>query len=105
MTSCRNICRQLPPYNAKNPEGRNVMKKLGVIAGVLWMSLGVAQAQNWPEKPIRLIVPTGAGAATDIMARVLANDVSKMINGVIFVDNIAGNSGIPPHQTAARATP
>jgi tripartite-type tricarboxylate transporter receptor subunit TctC len=36
-----------------------------------------AIAQNWPSRPIKLIVPTGPGAATDIMARLIADDVSR----------------------------
>ena len=64
-----------------------------------------AQAQNWPDRPVKLIVPTGAGSATDVMARLLANEVSRAINGSIYVENVAGNSGLPAHQAAARATP
>ncbi len=79
--------------------------RAGVLVAALWMGLPLAHAQTWPQKPIKLIVPTGAGAATDIMARVLAADVSKLIGGAIFVDNIAGSSGIPAHQAAARAAP
>jgi tripartite-type tricarboxylate transporter receptor subunit TctC len=81
------------------------MIRAGIFVAALLMGLHPAHAQTWPEKPIKLIVPTGAGAATDLMARVLAADVSKQIGGTIFVENIAGSSGIPAHQAAARAAP
>ena len=71
---------------------------------VLLFSIG-AHADDWPNRPVRLIVPTGPGSATDIMARVMANEVSKTIGGTVFVDNVAGASGILAHQTAARAVP
>ena len=77
-----------------------------ILAAVFTATLfvtGAAQAQVWPEKPIKLIVPTGAGAATDIMARLLAASVGDAVGGSIFVENIPGASGIPAHQAAARA--
>ena len=64
-----------------------------------------ASAQEWPARQIRLIVPTGPGAATDVMARVMANEVSKVIGGTVYVENLPGASGLPAHQAAARATP
>ncbi len=62
-----------------------------------------APAQTWPVKPVRLIVPTGPGSSTDLMARVMANEVAKAIGGSVYVENIAGASGIPAHQATARA--
>src|SRR5262245_17614779 len=64
-----------------------------------------ADAQTWPSRPIKLIVPTGPGAATDVMARLLADGVSRGLGQTIVVENQAGASGIPAHQSAARAAP
>ncbi len=64
-----------------------------------------ATSQTWPAKPVRLIVPTGPGSATDLMARLMANEVEAAIGGSVYVENIPGASGIPAHQAAARATP
>jgi tripartite-type tricarboxylate transporter receptor subunit TctC len=79
---------------------------------VCWIALviaGAANAQtnapNWPSRPIRLIVPTGAGAATDIMARLLADGISRGLGQPVVVENMPGASGIVAHQAAARATP
>ncbi|HEY8578783.1 MAG TPA: tripartite tricarboxylate transporter substrate-binding protein [Beijerinckiaceae bacterium] len=79
---------------------------LRLLAIVLLVAASVAahaQSAPWPERPIKLIVPTGAGSATDIMARLLASDVSARIGGSVFVENVAGGSGVPAHQAAARA--
>ncbi len=62
-----------------------------------------ASAQTWPSRPIKLIVPTGPGAATDVMARLLADGVSKALGQPMVVENIPGASGILAHQTVARA--
>ena len=77
--------------------------RIAAIVTSFWIGLNATNAQTWPDKPIKLIVPTGAGAATDIMARVLAGEVSKLINGSIYVENIAGSSGIPAHLATAKA--
>src|SRR5262249_17144501 len=67
-----------------------------------------AQAQNaatWPTRPLRLIVPTGAGAATDIMARLLANGIGGGLGQSVVVENMPGASGLLAHQAVARAQP
>jgi tripartite-type tricarboxylate transporter receptor subunit TctC len=69
------------------------------------MGMSFARADNWPSRPIKLIVPTGAGASTDVMARLLADGVSRTIGQPMFVENIPGASGILGHEAAAHATP
>jgi tripartite-type tricarboxylate transporter receptor subunit TctC len=68
------------------------------------VTAGEVSADSWPSRPIKLIVPTGAGAATDVMARLLADAVSRTIGQAMFVENIPGASGILGHETAAHAT-
>ena len=62
-------------------------------------------AQTWPSRPFKLIVPTGPGAATDVMARMLADGVSRKLDQPMVVENMPGASGIVAHQTVARAAP
>jgi tripartite-type tricarboxylate transporter receptor subunit TctC len=59
----------------------------------------------WPVRPIRLIVPTGAGAATDIMARLLANGIGGGLGQSVVVENMPGASGLLAHQAVAHAQP
>ena len=52
------------------------------LLAVCCLSLALASAaaaQSWPNRPIRLIVPTGPGAATDIMARLLADGITRKV--------------------------
>jgi tripartite-type tricarboxylate transporter receptor subunit TctC len=74
-----------------------------VLCGLL-VSLD-AGAQTWPAKPVRIIVSTGPGLATDIMARLMADKLSKQVGQSFFVENIAGAAGIVGAQAAARAAP
>jgi tripartite-type tricarboxylate transporter receptor subunit TctC len=82
---------------------RDVVRAL-VGLGILALT-GVANAQTWPARPIKLIVPTGAGHAVDIMARVLATGVSANLGQTVFVENMPGASGFIGAQATARAEP
>ena len=103
----------LDKYCAKSEETTTpVLKRLFQVA--LWciaLSIGSAAnaqtwpTQTWPSRPIKLIVPTGPGAATDIMARLIAESVSRTLGRPMFVENMPGASGILAHETAARAAP
>ena len=53
-----------------------------VLACAIVALAGVARAETWPSRPIKLIVPTGPGAATDVMARLLADGVSRTLGQV-----------------------
>ncbi len=79
------------------------------VVWLLWCSLLAlatpASAQTWPTRPIKLVVPTGPGAATDVMARLLADGVSRSLGQPVVVENMPGASGIIAHQSVARAAP
>ena len=64
-----------------------------------------AQTQGWPSRPIKVIVPTGAGAATDVMARLMADSVTHGLGQPVVVENQPGASGLIAHQNAARSAP
>lgn len=64
------------------------------LAGVLVSVAGAAHAQNYPDKPIRAIVPFVAGGPTDIMARALGQKLSTAFGKQIIIDNRAGGGGV-----------
>jgi tripartite-type tricarboxylate transporter receptor subunit TctC len=73
-----------------------------IVVGAL---AGDADAQSWPVRPVKLVVPTGPGAATDVMARLLADGIGKSLGQPVVVENMPGASGIVAHQAVARADP
>lgn len=76
-----------------------------LVVLVILLACWDARAQSWPSRPVRLIVPTGPGAATDIMARLLADGVGRGLGQPVVVENMPGASGLVAHQAAARAEP
>jgi tripartite-type tricarboxylate transporter receptor subunit TctC len=73
------------------------MKKIvAAVAAALCLSclaLTPSLAQNWPQKPIRVIVPFPAGGGTDFVGRLVADRLSKVLNQPIFVENRGGANG------------
>jgi len=64
-----------------------------------------AVAQSFPERPIKFIVPFPAGQASDIVARVAAEQLSKRINQPVIVENRVGAGGTIGTEAGARANP
>jgi tripartite-type tricarboxylate transporter receptor subunit TctC len=80
--------------------------RMGLLAlALLAGQATTADAQNWPSRPIRLVVPTGAGNATDLIARLMADSVTRALGQPVVVENMPGASGMIAHQNVARAAP
>jgi tripartite-type tricarboxylate transporter receptor subunit TctC len=82
-------------------------RTLFAIAGLLIGLAGsdAALAQAWPTRTVTVIVPFGAGSASDVMARVVMNQVSKQVGQPIIIENRGGAGGTIGSKTAAQATP
>ena len=65
----------------------------------------IAAAQNYPEKPIQLIVPFPAGGVTDLASRILGKELSSALGEQVVIDNRSGASGAIGAAATARATP
>ena len=77
-----------------------------VLTAALAVIGGAAFAQNFPSKPVTLIVPWPAGGSTDIGMRALAEATQKHLGQPIVIDNRPGGSGtLAPGQMAASAKP
>ena len=71
-------------------------KRMAACAAMLCLwccALTPSFAQDWPQKPIRFIVPFPAGGGTDFVARLVADHLSKSLNQTIFVENRGGANG------------
>jgi len=73
------------------------------LAALLPASSGIAQEQTYPDRPVRIIVPIGAGGAYDIIGRLLANKLTEQIGQTFFVENRTGAGTLVGTQAAAAA--
>lgn len=78
---------------------------VGLIAGLSLALPGGAFAQAYPQKPITLVVPYAPGGATDIIGRVVAEEMSNGLGQRVVVENRAGAGGSVGAAAAARSQP
>ena len=72
---------------------------------VLALTSAATDAQPYPARPIRLLVPNPPGGATDNLARVIAPKLTEFLGQTVVVDNRPGSNGNLATEAAARATP
>jgi tripartite-type tricarboxylate transporter receptor subunit TctC len=65
----------------------------------------VAGAQQYPTRPVRIIVPYGAGGAVDLVARLVAQELTKRMGQTVLVENRTGGGGNVAMESVARAQP
>lgn len=73
-----------------------LMAALGTVAGP-------AAAQDWPAKPVRMVVPFAPGGVTDLVSRIMAQGLSTELGQPVVVENRAGASGITGADITAKA--
>ncbi|MVW78623.1 Bug family tripartite tricarboxylate transporter substrate binding protein [Bordetella sp. 02P26C-1] len=73
--------------------------------GLSFAAVAQAQAQNYPAKPINLIVPFPAGGTTDVLARALGQELSKTLGQSVIVENKPGAGATLGADYVAKATP
>ena len=64
-----------------------------------------AQAPTYPNRPVKIIVPTPPGGPVDVMARLVANQIAPLLGQSVFIDNRAGAANTLGSAEAARAAP
>ncbi|WP_454754115.1 Bug family tripartite tricarboxylate transporter substrate binding protein [Cupriavidus necator] len=75
------------------------------LAAIAMFALPLSAQAQYPERPIKLILPFPAGSATDGAARYIAQDVGKALGQPMVIENHAGADGIIAAQLAKRAAP
>jgi tripartite-type tricarboxylate transporter receptor subunit TctC len=74
-------------------------------AMALAISLSTAVAQSWPSRPIKAIIPFGAGSSTDVVPRIVFEQLAAQLGQPIVVENRAGAGGSVGVNTVAKAEP
>ena len=99
--------------NSKLPSGttslrrRSLLRTGAAAAGVTILRNGTtrAQAQNWPDRPVKLILPYAPGGATDLMGRPWAEKLSQAFGQQFVIENRGGAGGMIGTEAAAKSPP
>jgi tripartite-type tricarboxylate transporter receptor subunit TctC len=83
----------------------NLVAALAAVIVALLAATSVAQAQDYPTRPIMAIVPFAGGSASDVVSRILFDHMSKSLGQPIVVENRPGAGGNSGTADAAKATP
>ncbi len=75
------------------PCRRSLVRSAALAALATVLALPAAAQDNWPSKPVRIVSPFPAGGTSDIMARMMADALSKELGQQFLVDNIGGAGG------------
>ena len=83
-------------------------RRIGVIFGAWFMLFAVsfaAQAQDFPGRPIRIVIPYSPGSVADVFARIIAQNMQEQWKGSIVVESKSGANGSIAAEEVARAAP
>jgi tripartite-type tricarboxylate transporter receptor subunit TctC len=81
------------------------MKNLIFAIVALLFAFTPAAAQNWPMRPVTMVVPSAAGGAFDVMGHVLAPRLSELLGQPLIVENVAGAGGMTGAALVAKSAP
>ena len=84
---------------------RLALSALALAAALPFASASALAQQNYPDKPIRLVVPFPAGGPTDTAARIIGQKMGETLKQTIVIDNRPGASGTIGTETVAKAAP
>jgi tripartite-type tricarboxylate transporter receptor subunit TctC len=88
-----------------SPRRRQLLLAASAATAAPWLAAwpGAAQAQAWPNKAIRFVVPFAPGGSSEIVARTTAVELTRLLGQTVFVDNKPGAAGNLAMQEVARA--
>ena len=84
---------------------RSALLLTALAAACLTQAMPQAQAQTYPTRQVKVIVPFAAGGPTDVMARLIAQKLSESLKQQFYVENHPGAGGTIGMTIAARANP
>jgi tripartite-type tricarboxylate transporter receptor subunit TctC len=81
------------------------LQSLFAVLALMCVAALPARAEDYPSKPVRLIIPFPPGGSNDVVGRMVANGLSQRLGQQVYVDNRSGAGGILGTEACANATP
>src|SRR2546429_5853394 len=75
----------------------------GILCGLAWVH--PAAAQNWPSRPLTMVVPFAAGGGTDVLGRIVGRRLSEILGQQVIVENVGGAGGMVGSARVVKAPP
>jgi tripartite-type tricarboxylate transporter receptor subunit TctC len=76
-----------------------------IAAGITFASTKIPQAEQWPSRPVTIVVPFAAGGPTDVVGRIVADRLSDALGQQVIVENVGGAGGMTGSKRVADAKP
>jgi len=84
---------------------RTISSRVGIALAALLMGAGAAAAEDWPTRPITMVIPFSAGGPTDAVGRIVAQRLSETLGQPVVIENVGGAGGMTGASRVARAAP
>src|SRR5436853_5248872 len=81
------------------------MVRGAIAAAFFLMSAMAAFAEDWPARPVTMVVPYAAGGPVDTVGRIMAQGLTEVLGQQVVVENIGGAGGMTGANRVAKATP
>src|SRR5262249_37930438 len=81
------------------------LTRLMAGAIVVSLSIGAAQSQEWPTRPVTMVVPFAAGGPANTVGRILAPRLSELLGQQVIIENVGGSGGMTGSYRVAKAAP
>jgi tripartite-type tricarboxylate transporter receptor subunit TctC len=84
---------------------RTRLRRLAVVVAGLVHAAVAAQAQDWPTRPVTMVIPFAAGGAPDLLGRILAPHLAERLGQSVTIENAGGAGGMTGTARVAKAPP
>src|ERR1700724_3120748 len=113
MTVCPSCARSATTFpgmmaaiaGASGREGRMPRLRTIAVLAALVSVAGPATAQDWPARPVTMVVPFAAGGPADTVGRILAPRLSELLRQQVVIENVGGAGGMTGSDRVAKAAP
>ncbi len=89
----------------RGPTAMGLALALGALLAATRLTAAAGAADDYPNHPIRLIIPFAPGGSNDVVGRIIANQLGQKLGRQVFVDNRAGAGGVVGTDVAAKSAP